>query len=469
LNITKILSFSIGSFGTAIIGLVTIPLVAWHFSSEDVGRIALLQSLLSLSVVLTTLGLDQAYIREVYEEENEIRLIKNCITPSIILIGLILFIVFFTDLVAIVFDYEDTGSTALVISASVLCEYLNRFISVKMRMDGRANLYSLITITPKLVFLVALIAISTYGARNFTGIVYSYFISHVFALLIGLAVYKSVVIDCFFEKTHWRETKRLLKYGFPLFISGLCFWGVTGLDRFMVKELSGLEELAIYSLAFNFSAAGLVLQAVFSVVWAPIVYKWATEDGCERKISMTLRYIMIVVISIHCSTGIFAPFIGHILPAKYELVVPLVVCCISYPLIYILSEISSIGINIKRKTGWNIVITIISVFFNVLVNFALIPSYGAAGASIATSLTFLLYMVMKTEISNMIWYRISMEKNYATIFSVNILAVLVVYFDLEYDYKVQVGWLFVLIVCFIVLTRREDFVRIRYLIRGSNE
>ena len=71
LNIRKIFGFSIGPLGGAVLGFLTLPITAWFFSSEDIGRIALLQIVIGFTTVLFSLGLDQAYVREYHEKENK--------------------------------------------------------------------------------------------------------------------------------------------------------------------------------------------------------------------------------------------------------------------------------------------------------------------------------------------------------------------------------------------------------------
>ena len=60
----KIAAFAIGPIGAAVLGLISLPIITWLFSQEDVGRMAVLQVTLSFSILLFSLGLDQSYVRE---------------------------------------------------------------------------------------------------------------------------------------------------------------------------------------------------------------------------------------------------------------------------------------------------------------------------------------------------------------------------------------------------------------------
>lgn len=53
----KIAVFAIGSIGSAVLGLITLPIITWFYSAEDVGRIAMLQVASNFCVLLFCLGL----------------------------------------------------------------------------------------------------------------------------------------------------------------------------------------------------------------------------------------------------------------------------------------------------------------------------------------------------------------------------------------------------------------------------
>lgn len=63
----KIAAFAIGPIGGAVLGLISLPIITWFFSQEDVGRMAMLQVTLGFSILLFSLGLDQSYVREFHE------------------------------------------------------------------------------------------------------------------------------------------------------------------------------------------------------------------------------------------------------------------------------------------------------------------------------------------------------------------------------------------------------------------
>ena len=68
---SKIIGFALGPIITAILGLASLPILAWYFSTEDIGRISMLQVVISFTVILFSLGLDQSYVREYHQVKNK--------------------------------------------------------------------------------------------------------------------------------------------------------------------------------------------------------------------------------------------------------------------------------------------------------------------------------------------------------------------------------------------------------------
>ena len=74
----KILGYAAGSLGSAVLGIMTLPLLSWYFPAADIGRIILMQTAAGLGILVLGMGLDQAYIREYYAAADKDTLFKPC-------------------------------------------------------------------------------------------------------------------------------------------------------------------------------------------------------------------------------------------------------------------------------------------------------------------------------------------------------------------------------------------------------
>ena len=151
----KILHFAVGPIGGALFGFVSLPIIAWAFSQKDVGKMALLNVVLSFGSLLFTLGLDQAYVRDFHDVENKPKLLKTAALPSLLLLLLVLvFILAFGPwLSELVFSIESVYISWLV-AVALLTSLLSRFLSLVLRMNDRGLAFSMSQLLPKAFFLI---------------------------------------------------------------------------------------------------------------------------------------------------------------------------------------------------------------------------------------------------------------------------------------------------------------------------
>ena len=76
MNRKIILGYAVGPIGSGLLGFVTLPIITWFYSPEDIGRITMLQIYTNLVVLLFCLGLDQFYVREYHETKNKALLLN---------------------------------------------------------------------------------------------------------------------------------------------------------------------------------------------------------------------------------------------------------------------------------------------------------------------------------------------------------------------------------------------------------
>ena len=78
----KIAEFALGPIAGAFLGFISLPIMAWFFTIEDIGRLAMLNVVTGFSTLLFSLGLDQAYVREYHEVTNKPALFKETLCPG---------------------------------------------------------------------------------------------------------------------------------------------------------------------------------------------------------------------------------------------------------------------------------------------------------------------------------------------------------------------------------------------------
>jgi len=465
LNLNKILSFSIGPIASAAVGLITVPIIAWLFSPEDIGRLSMLQVVVSFSLLLFSLGLDQAYVREYHEVIDKPALLKAVFLPGwlMLLAALITLALYPLSVSQLLFGIDSILLTGFLVSA-VLLSFLSRFMSLILRMQERGLAYSMSQLLPKILFL---------------GVVLSYVLFDVKAVFENLMMANTFSLFAVFLVFVWNTRKELssalvssidktkqnymIRYAMPLIGSGVAFWGLTAMDKFFLRGLSTFHELGVYSVALSFASVALVFQAIFSVVWVPVVYKWAAEGEDPNKIKKVIAYVSLAVTLIWSVAGMFSWAVAWILPHQYEKVQYILLVTMAYPLLYTLSEATGVGIGIKRKTQYSLLAAIFALIVNMIGNYFLIPVYGAAGAAIASALAFLLFFVVKTEASARLWVTFPRFKMYGIIL---LLVSLSISLNLiKIPFSMILGGYFAILLIGLLLYKQQAFEGCELLVR----
>lgn len=73
------------------------------------------------------------------------------------------------------------------------------------------------------------------------------------------------------------------------------------------------------------------------------------------------------------------------------------------PVMTTISETTVMGINFKKKTGYHIYISVISMVINAIGNYFLIKAFGAIGAAISTGLSYSVFFALRTYFSNKVF------------------------------------------------------------------
>ncbi|MDO5070271.1 MAG: oligosaccharide flippase family protein [Neisseria zoodegmatis] len=417
MNARKLLGYALGPLGGAVVGVVSLPLISWYFPAEDIGRIIMLQTVAGLVLLLMGLGLDQAYIREYHAAGNKAALFKTAALPPVLLTLLLFGGIALWNMRWPSEKILDLSNGALGICCLIFFfgTLLVRYLSLILRMQEKAFAFSFSQLTPKVLILVLVLGYVLSGTETNTfTLVLAYALAQV--ITVGVLVLQTRTELAAACATPWSPEllKNSLHYGFPLALGGLAYWGFTSADRFLLKELGGLSELGIYSMAVSFGAIALIFQSIFSTIWAPMVFKWVKEGTNLDKIGGITGFMTDLIAAILCLVGIFSPLVTWILPDKYAPVQFILLSSMLFPLLYTLTEVTGIGINVSKKTWLITLFSVVALLCNLGLLYWLVPPLGAKGAAMSTAVSFWVFSVLKTEASVRLWQKLPRTQLYGT-------------------------------------------------------
>ncbi|QBR40823.1 hypothetical protein EHF36_09435 [Kerstersia gyiorum] len=405
MNKAILMHFSLGPIVGALVGAVYVPLLAWVAAPEDIGRNNIFQIALSFSTLFFVLGLDQAYMREYRVVSNKESLFKTCVLPGIVLYLLCWFLGTWiaSD---IAFELYETNSQKAyhLTMGGLLLALIVRYLSILARLREDGWIYSLLLASPRLFCVLFICSYVGLGSNiDFSDLLLFSLLGTLFPAVAAVFYYRKFICESLKAKFEWGFSAQLLSFGLPLLFSGVIYWILLASSTVLIKEYSGLESLAIYSLAVSLAGPAALLRNIFASVWMPQVYKWIEGKVDLEKIWRISDDVLAVSIFLVIVMGFGASFVGKLLPPEYHLVGYILPLAVLVPIFYTLSEVTVIGINISRKTSATIYIVFVSAAVNIGCGVYLISGYGAVGAVIANAIAYLLFLILRTEVSCRVW------------------------------------------------------------------
>ncbi len=416
MNKKIILSYALGPIGSAILSFASVPLIAWFFSVEDVGKISIFNAVASLATLIFCLGLDQAFVREFHGSKNQPGLLKQVVLPGavLLLIFTVLGLSYNSSLLSnLIFD-ESNKLLSIMIIICFAAQYFARFLSLILRMQDRAMAYSMSQLLPKILFLLFLLVGIGFGLeRNLQQLLSAYVVSACFVFAVYLFNTRHDWLPALNAEISMQQMRPLLNFGLPLVLGSLASWGLNVADRFFLRYYSTFSELGIYSVTMSVSAVATLFAGIFNTIWAPLVYRWLNEGKIDtKKINEIGEHVLAAVYFATIGCGLVAWIVPYLLPPQYAAVEYLLPACLLAPLLYTLSEVTAVGISISRRTIFSMIASIVAMLSNLLGNYLLVPNYGAAGAATSTLLSFLIFYILRTEFSKYAWCRIDTRRTY---------------------------------------------------------
>jgi O-antigen/teichoic acid export membrane protein len=413
----KILAFAIGPVAGALLGIISLPIMAWYFSAEDIGRLSMLQVMISFCVLLFSLGLDQSYVREYHESSNKPLTLKLALLPGTV-IFLVSSLIFFSIkpywLSELLFSIK-SFEYSLIIVLAVFSSFISRFLSLILRMKEKGVGFSMSQVLPKIIFVCIILVYILYDLeKDFELLLLAHVISIIAVLSVLFWNTRADWVPSIWQRIDRKKIKEMLLFGTPLVFGGLASWALMAMDKIALKNLSTLSELGIYSIAMSIASATAIMGAIFNILWAPTVYKWVAEGKNLKKVDEISEYVQICILIIFVIVGSLSWLVPLVLPSHYSSVQYILPLVIASPLLYTLSETTSIGINLKKKTSFSMFASILAALCNLIGNYMLVPLYGAVGAAISTAISMWIFFVLRTEFSSFLWKRVGDWKVYAS-------------------------------------------------------
>lgn len=393
-------------FGTAInmiIGFLTTPIITRLVDPTEYGRLSIFNMYISISIMVLCMGLDQALVRYYYKDtkiEYKRWLIFNCsISPIFVSIVFVTIFSLIVYLFTLPFKFSDV---LLLLSFGVVGHLLYRFGTLVLRLEGKNKLYSAVYVANKSIYIL-----TSLGLIFFTDLnrFYCLAFSTVFAFC------STALFSIMMSGQNWRITygknygdvtrSELVKYGLPFIISMGLTTLFQSIDKMSLDHFCDYATVGIYTSAVTIVSVFAIIQTTFNTMWAPMMVKHYESYPEDREFYAKYNAIITVVMFAFGLTLIlFKDLFGLLLGTKYREAAYIVPFLVIEPIMFTISETTVTGIVVKNKSKMHIAVGGIACMTNIIGNTILIPLIGPKGAAISTGLSYIVFLLVRTIISN---------------------------------------------------------------------
>jgi O-antigen/teichoic acid export membrane protein len=400
----QFITFAYGNLVSAAITFFTIPIITLLIIPSEFGKSTMFTLALSFICQIGIMGMDQSFMRIFFEKEEKDRtgLAWLCfiISFGITILIICCLLPFWRQISEILF--EEQNFTSIILLASCLLLYImDRFTISVVRMQKKGNVYSLTRIV--------------YAATNaITVICYAKFIAPTFhAIVLGTAFssISSIVISILFERKFWKnhiekslfnlnEIKQIFYFGLPLVPVYIITTLFQGMDKLALRTYSSFNEIGLYAAAIKIIFPLTIIQSGFTIYWYPLALETYETDNMNYLFFETMfKYMSVLLLITASAILVLKDIIVFILAPAYRSAVQIMPFLILIPFMYIITEVTGLGIIFKKRTYINIINISIAALVNLAGNYFLVPIYGAQGAAFSTGIAYIVYFSFRTYIS----------------------------------------------------------------------
>ncbi len=382
-----------GDFAIRFLSFAVFPVYAHVFSVEEFGIMALVGAITGVVAIILNLGTSHAVQRYYWDPET-----PDDERPVVVSTGLWLLLASAMSLTVatllLAYGLRDLLQERydvmwlfmlLSLSSNVPSELL-RFSQNVLRLHFKPWRFLTVSACNNLFGVILGLYMILYLDLGLTGIFLGGFLGVALSLPLGIWLISHEIRLSF--NLAW--ARKLIRFGYPFIFSGLAYWVFGSLDRWMLSELSDNAQVGLYSIAFKFATALIMINTAFGQAWSPYAIKiFADEPNYREVFSRVLSYLLFFLALAGLGLSLFGREVLMLTtPEEYwAAATPVGIVTMSMVLAGT-QQITGLGISLEKRTHLFSLGAWVTALLNFVMNLVLIPHWGAAGAAMATFVSY---------------------------------------------------------------------------------
>ena len=385
--------YGLGDVAVSIVNFCLLGLYVRYLDAADYGVIGMLGSLEVVAKIAFRFGLDGAFMRLFYESDRPADRQRLASTIFFFLLALNGAVVSILLIAAPALASAVLGGTAH--TAALRLMLLNTFVIGftfipfhVLRIEQRTVTFSLLTLARAVLTTIVRLLLVVNLGMGVTGLYLADVLVTV-VVMVALVRWFGPLIRPMFSRAVLRDA---LRFGLPRVPHAAAQQVMAIGDRLVLKLFVAIESIGIYSMAVSFGLVQKLFLSAFESAWAPFYYATVREGDAPRTFRTMTTYGVAVLALLTAGVSAVGRHAAQAMTHGF-LIAPEdpqwqdVETVITWTAIGVFLQgfylLTSIGLNITKRTEYYPAATISAALVNIVLNFALIPRFGIVGAALA--------------------------------------------------------------------------------------
>jgi len=435
------LIFSMGTFGSSVIGLLMLPIFTRVLITSDYGQLDIILTTISLLLPILTLDIIQSVFRFTLDDIGDKKK-KKVLTSSLIVafISLIIIILLYIPLRIFLSVFKDYYIFFLLIfQIQFVLQIFKTFIRAEKKLKTFAFSDIIQTFSFALLGILFVVNMKMGLTGYLTASLSSMIIALLFIFIVG-KVYTYIKI----RSIDLKMLRKMIKYSIPLIPNGLSWWIMVSSDRYMLVYFLNYGSAGIYSVANKFPLLISLFNTIFYQAWQISSIEEYKNKDKTIFYSKVFSYLYIVILfGIIILSFFLKPLTLIMLGEEFKSAwqfIPFLVLGVAF---HSFSSFYGVGYLASKKTGGAFRTSIYGALVNIGINLVFIPIIGIQAASISTFLGFLVMWITRlVETKKYINIKIEL-KIFLPLFLLTIISLFIIYIDTYLVLLIQIPCLLV--------------------------
>lgn len=380
------------------------PLYTKYLSPEELGINDLIITTTGVILPLLTLALDASFSAFYYDRgDNNKDRTFNTIAAVLMIQSIIPLVLCLASkpISRLLFHTDQYYWGVIVAMLGLSVNLLFMPYALKVRLENRMQLFSIINVIASVLTLVSNIVFVVVFKLGYISLIYSHFLTSIVQLLLYWLLPKYR-----FEKKYVSRdyAGTLIRYGLPLVPNAIFSWILVSCDRYMISGMCGEAEVGIYGIGMRFlTILNIIINAV-NMAYTTFAFKNKGEEYARSMYSAIFIGMSFLLMGGCFTVSVFAKDIIHVMVdpryfTSYILIAPLLYSQTAMAC----NNIVGYGISFTKKSKYFLISSVIAAVTNIVLNYILVKYYAALGAAVATMISHIVLFIITYAVSQRLY------------------------------------------------------------------